>query len=156
MQHNMHATSKIAPPHMTLPGYITPFERFTNRRLDLSHLRVFGSHVTVKQLHICLSKLETIYTTIRQSSVTPQRIAPYSMTKPLPTRLNLPITPCLTNPTVLLKTAPPPFPYAQQLMDIAEEHLVNPTKITTPAAPSPSTCYTRQLFISHATGSNYS
>ena len=36
-------------PHNKLPGYITPFERYTGCCLDLSHIRVFGSHVTVKQ-----------------------------------------------------------------------------------------------------------
>mmetsp|Transcript_21547 Transcript_21547/g.25678 ORF Transcript_21547/g.25678 Transcript_21547/m.25678 type:complete len:240 (+) Transcript_21547:2-721(+) len=48
---------------MSLLGHITPFERFTNRRPDLSYLRVFSSHVTVKQPRIRLNKLDTTYTT---------------------------------------------------------------------------------------------
>ena len=36
-------------PHSSLLGRITPFERLTRRKPDLTHLQVFGSHVTVKQ-----------------------------------------------------------------------------------------------------------
>ena len=50
-------------PHMSLPNHITPFEHFTNRRPDLSHLRIFGSHTTVKQPRIRLNKINTTHTT---------------------------------------------------------------------------------------------
>ena len=48
---------------MSLPGHITPFERVTNHQPDLSQLHVFGSHVTIKQPHIRLNKLDSTHIT---------------------------------------------------------------------------------------------
>jgi len=50
-------------PHNSLPDYITHFEAFTNRFPDLPHIRVFFSHVTVKQPRIQLTKLDTTHST---------------------------------------------------------------------------------------------
>ena len=36
-------------PHNSLLSYITPFERLTHSRPDLSHIRVFGRKFTVKE-----------------------------------------------------------------------------------------------------------
>ena len=38
--------------HQALPGWITPFQAYTSHHLDLIHVRVFGSRVTVKQSRI--------------------------------------------------------------------------------------------------------
>ena len=46
IQHAVYIKNRL--PHQALPGHITPFERFTGRRSDLSHIWVFSSHVMVK------------------------------------------------------------------------------------------------------------
>ena len=50
-------------PHQSLPKYITPFLAFTNRRPNLTHIRVFGSHVTIKQPRVGRYKLDTDHIT---------------------------------------------------------------------------------------------
>jgi len=46
LRHAVYIKNRL--PHQALPKYISPFERYTSRRPDISHIRVFGSHVTVK------------------------------------------------------------------------------------------------------------
>ena len=50
-------------PHQSLPGNITPYQKFTGRRPDLTHTCIFGSHVTVKQPRVRQNKLDTTHTT---------------------------------------------------------------------------------------------
>ena len=61
IRHAVYVKNRL--PHQSLPGKITPYERYTSRRPDLTHLRVFGSHVTVKQPRIRQSKIDTTHTT---------------------------------------------------------------------------------------------
>ena len=39
-------------PYQSLPGNITPYQQFMSRCPDLIHIRVLGSHFTVKQLRV--------------------------------------------------------------------------------------------------------
>jgi len=61
LRHAVYIKNRL--PHSALPGHITPFHRFTGRQPDLTHLKVFGSHVTVKQPRVRRSKLDTSFTT---------------------------------------------------------------------------------------------
>jgi len=61
IRHAVYVKNRL--PHQTLPGHITPFERYTIRRPDFSHLRVVGSHVTVKQPRVRNGKLDPNHTT---------------------------------------------------------------------------------------------
>ena len=111
-------------PHRSLPGHITPFQAYSSRRPDLSHIRVFGSHVTVKHPRVCRTKLDATHTT---------------------TGIFLGFTPTNRNiwfednTTGELKCARHAIfdeahyssdnrpPYAAKLMELAEEHLAMPT-----------------------------
>ena len=46
IRHSVYLRNRL--PHMSLRNHITLFEQLTSRKPDLSHLRVFGSHVVVK------------------------------------------------------------------------------------------------------------
>jgi len=50
-------------PHTALPECITSYQQYTGRRPDLTHIRVFGSHVTVKQPRVRLHKINPSHTT---------------------------------------------------------------------------------------------
>ena len=61
IHHALYVKNRL--PHQLLPDKVTPYERSTSRRPDLTHLRVFGSHVTVKQPRTRHFKLNTEHTT---------------------------------------------------------------------------------------------
>ena len=50
LRHAVYIKNRLT--HSALPDHISPFHRFTGRRPDLTYLRVFGSHVTVKQSRV--------------------------------------------------------------------------------------------------------
>lgn len=54
-------------PHLSNPSFTTPFKRLITHRPDLSHLRVFGSKVTVKELRNRSTKLDDDHTTTGNS-----------------------------------------------------------------------------------------
>jgi len=118
---------KNSLPYSALPGHITPFQRFTGRRPDLTHLRVLGSHVTVKQPQVRQSKLDATFTTtgIFLGHTATHRAIWFEDT-----------------PTVKLKSARHAIfdedhytpnnrpPYAQELMNLAEKNQTNPFPLT--------------------------
>ena len=61
LQHAVYIRNYL--PCRFLPSFITSFEQFTSRRPDLTHLRVFRIHVTVKQNKYCVTKLDDDHTT---------------------------------------------------------------------------------------------
>ena len=61
IRHAVYIKNRL--PHSALAGGMTPFQAYTSRRPDLSHIRVFGSHVTVKQPRIRRTKLDKDHTT---------------------------------------------------------------------------------------------
>jgi len=61
IQHAVYIKHRLT--HQALTGIIALFERFTSRRLDLSHIRVFGSHVIMKQPRVHRYKLDKNHTT---------------------------------------------------------------------------------------------
>ena len=61
IRHAVYIKNRL--PHTALPGYITPYERYTGRHPDLTHIRVFGSHVTVKQPRVRRHKIDLDHNT---------------------------------------------------------------------------------------------
>ena len=116
-------------PHTALPGYITPYQRFTGRRPDLTHIRVFGSHVTVKQPRVRLNKLDTTHTTtgIFLGFTSTDRTIWFEdhTTGELKSARHVTFDEAHYTPN----NRPP---YAQELMNLAEEHLSNPSEISPP------------------------
>ena len=112
---------------MSLPGHITPFQHFTNRQTELSHLRVFGSHVTVKQPRVRRNKLDTKYTTtgiFLGFTLTNQNIwFEDSTTSEFKSARH-----AVFDEAYYSSNNQPP--YARQLMSIAEEHLANLSSIS--------------------------
>jgi len=45
-RHAVYTKNRL--PHTTLPEFMTPYERYTGHLPNLTHIRVFSSHVTVK------------------------------------------------------------------------------------------------------------
>ena len=122
IRHAVYIKNRL--PHSALQGGITPFQAYTNRRPDLSHLRVFGSHVTVKQPRVRRTKLDEDHTTtgiFLGFTATNRNIWFEDST-----------TGELKNARHVIfdeahYSADNRPPYAKKLMELAEEHLSNPT-----------------------------
>jgi len=116
-------------PHSALPGHITPFQIYISRGLESSHIRVFGSHATVKQPRICRTKRDKDYTT---SGI----FLEFTATNGIIWFENA-VTGELKNARHAIfaeahYSADNRPPYARNLMGIAKEHLSNPTISTKP------------------------
>jgi len=61
LRHAVYIKNRL--PHQALPKYISPFQQYTHRRPDISHIRVFGSHVIVKEPRVWRYKLDTNHVT---------------------------------------------------------------------------------------------
>ena len=132
IQHACYIKNRL--PHMSLPDHIIPFERFTNRRPDLSHLRIFGSHATIKQPRIRLNKLDTTHITtgifLGFTSTNRNTWFEDSTTNEVKSAWH-----AVYNEAHYLSDNRPP--YAHQLVNMVEEHLVDPTTRPTAAPPLP-------------------
>ena len=61
IRHAVYIKNRL--PHHSLPNHVPLFKRYTNSRPDLSHVRVFGSHITVKKPRVRKYKLDTTHIT---------------------------------------------------------------------------------------------
>ena len=131
IRHAVYIKNRL--PHTALPGHLTPYQMYTGRRPDLTHIRVFGSHVTVKQPRVRHHKIDNTYTTtgVFLGFTSTDRTIWYEdyTTGELKSARHATFDEAHYTPN----HRPP---YAQELMDIAEEHMSDPTlKRPSPTLP---------------------
>ena len=116
-----------------LPKYITLFQVFTNRRPDLTHIRVFSSYVTIKQARVRCYKLDTDHTTsgIFLGFSSTNRLIWFedSASGELKSARHA----IFDEAHYSANNRPP---YAKQLMELAEEHLSTPSTPNLPPSLS--------------------
>ena len=61
IRHAVYIQNRL--PDRFLPNYINPYQRYTNRIPDLSHVRIFGSRFTAKQPRVRCYKIDPGHTT---------------------------------------------------------------------------------------------
>ena len=61
IRHAVYIKNRL--PHENLPGHISTSQRLIGRYLDLAHVRVFGSYVTVRKSMMCRYKLDMDHAT---------------------------------------------------------------------------------------------
>ena len=124
-------------PHASLPNNYTPFQGYTGRRPDLSSLRVFGSYVTVKHPRDRRYKLDQEHTTtgtfLGFSATDRNIIFEDGTTGEEKTARHV----IFDEAFFSVNNRPP---YAQQLMDISEEQMTQPSQLQhkTPKSPKPT------------------
>ena len=111
-------------PYQAIPGHITPFEQYTSRCPDLSHLSVFGSHVTVKKTRVRNGKLDPNHTTtdifLRFTATNRTIWFEDATTGELKSARH-----AVFNKAHYSADNQPP--YTRELVNLAEEHLASPT-----------------------------
>ena len=139
IRHAVYVKNRL--PHASLPNNHTPFQGYTGRRPDLSSLRVFGSYGTVKHPRDRRYKIDQEHTTtgtfLGFSATDRNIIFEDGTTGEEKTARHV----IFDEAFFSVNNRPP---YAQQLMDISEEQMTQPSQLQHKTQKSPKPTKTSQ------------